>query len=295
MIVAALIILATGWEYADPVVSVAIGLLILASSWTILRDSVQILLEGSPPGIDVEQVGRAMAAMPRRQRRSTTCTCGRSPRASRRSPRTCSSTATPTATPPGASSSRCSHERFGLDHTTLQVDHEGGELLQIETAPDGRRSRRVNLTPRRLRLSDDRERLDVDATWEYLRTAYWSPNVPREVVERAIAGSLCLGLYAPDGAQVGFARAVTDRATYAWIADVFVLERRTAVAGSGSGWSSRCSPIPTSRGCAGRARDPRRPRALRALRLRQSSGERTMVRSVPPAELYGSPAEKLTE
>ena len=45
--------------------------------------------------------------------------------------------ATPTATPPGASSSGCSSERFGLEHTTLQVDHEGGELLQIETAPAG--------------------------------------------------------------------------------------------------------------------------------------------------------------
>jgi GNAT superfamily N-acetyltransferase len=43
-------------------------------------------------------------------------------------------------------------------------------------------------------------------------------------VERAIANSLCFGLYAPDGAQAGFARAVTDRATWAYIADVFVLE-----------------------------------------------------------------------
>ena len=68
----------------------------------------------------------------------------------------------------------------------------------------------------------------------------------REVVARSIAGSLCLGLYAPGGEQAGFARAVSDWATFAWIADVFVLEP-IAVAGSASGWSSRCSRIPGSR------------------------------------------------
>ena len=64
VIVAALLILTTGWEYADPAVGALIGLLVLASSWGILRDSTQILLEGSPPGTDVEEVGRAMAAVP---------------------------------------------------------------------------------------------------------------------------------------------------------------------------------------------------------------------------------------
>jgi len=64
-------------------------------------------------------------------------------------------------------------------------------------------------------VDDDPERIDVDSAWGYLRGAYWSENVPREVVARAIAGSLSFGLCAPDGAQGGFARAVTDRATYA--------------------------------------------------------------------------------
>jgi GNAT superfamily N-acetyltransferase len=73
-------------------------------------------------------------------------------------------------------------------------------------------------------ISDDPERVDLDLTWGFLRTAYWSENVPRDVVERAIANSLPLGLYDPAGAQVGFARVVTDTAAFAWIADVFVLE-----------------------------------------------------------------------
>ena len=72
-------------------------------------------------------------------------------------------------------------------------------------------------------ISTDPGRLDLEAIWRFLRTAYWSPNVPREVVERSIGRSLVFGLYA-DGEQVGFARVVTDGATFAWIADLFVLE-----------------------------------------------------------------------
>jgi cobalt-zinc-cadmium efflux system protein len=58
---AALVVLATGWRYADPLVGMAIGLLVLASSWTILRDSVSILLESTPAGIDARDVGLRMA------------------------------------------------------------------------------------------------------------------------------------------------------------------------------------------------------------------------------------------
>lgn len=73
-------------------------------------------------------------------------------------------------------------------------------------------------------ISDDPERIDLDVVWGFLRTAYWSPGVPRDVVAAAIAGSRPFGLYAPGGEQVGFARAVTDGAVFAWIADVFVLD-----------------------------------------------------------------------
>jgi cobalt-zinc-cadmium efflux system protein len=61
--VAAVVVLATGWERADPVAGIAIGLLILASSWSIVRDSVAILLEATPAGIDSDEVGRRMAAL----------------------------------------------------------------------------------------------------------------------------------------------------------------------------------------------------------------------------------------
>jgi len=73
-------------------------------------------------------------------------------------------------------------------------------------------------------ISTDPARLDREAIHAFLRTAYWSPGVEREVVDRGIDGSIPFGLYAPGGEQAGFARAVTDGATFAWIADVFVLE-----------------------------------------------------------------------
>lgn len=63
VILAALIILTTGWELADPIVSIAISVLIAASAWTILRDSVDVLLEAAPPGLDTERIGYEMAAL----------------------------------------------------------------------------------------------------------------------------------------------------------------------------------------------------------------------------------------
>ena len=73
-------------------------------------------------------------------------------------------------------------------------------------------------------LDDDPARIDLDRVWAFLHDeAYWSRGVSRETVADSIAGSVCLGLYAPGGEQAGFSRAVTDSATFAWIADVFVL------------------------------------------------------------------------
>ena len=74
-------------------------------------------------------------------------------------------------------------------------------------------------------LSTDRAKLDLAVIHEYLaNSSYWAKGRPREVVAVSIAQSLCFGLYSADQAQVGFARAVTDYATYAWVCDVFILE-----------------------------------------------------------------------
>jgi GNAT superfamily N-acetyltransferase len=58
----------------------------------------------------------------------------------------------------------------------------------------------------------------------FLTNSYWSKGVPREVVARAIEHSLCFGVYDRSGAQVGFARVISDFATFAYVADVFVLD-----------------------------------------------------------------------
>lgn len=73
-------------------------------------------------------------------------------------------------------------------------------------------------------ISTDRARLDVGLVHKYLsESSYWAQGRPREVVERSIGHSLAFGVYL-DERQVGFARVITDYATFAWIADVFVLE-----------------------------------------------------------------------
>lgn len=81
----------------------------------------------------------------------------------------------------------------------------------------------METTTRDIVVTTDPSRLDLDVIHGFLATAYWSPGIPRDVVARAVRHSLCFGAF--DGErQVGFARVISDRATYAYICDVFVLE-----------------------------------------------------------------------
>jgi GNAT superfamily N-acetyltransferase len=73
-------------------------------------------------------------------------------------------------------------------------------------------------------VSTRRDRLDVSAIHAYLVRSYWAEGIPRETVERSLRHSLCFGLYGAGGAQVGFARVVSDGATFAYLCDVYVLE-----------------------------------------------------------------------
>lgn len=74
-------------------------------------------------------------------------------------------------------------------------------------------------------ISTDPALLDLNAMYAYLSRSYWSPGIPREVMERAVRHSLPFGLYDESAhrAQVGFARVVTDYASFAYLADVYVL------------------------------------------------------------------------
>ncbi|SDC13763.1 GNAT family N-acetyltransferase [Pedobacter soli] len=73
-------------------------------------------------------------------------------------------------------------------------------------------------------FSDKKELLDIDAIHHYLSTeSYWAKNIPFETVKRSIENSLCFGIY-KNQEQVGFARWVTDKATFAWLCDVYIGE-----------------------------------------------------------------------
>ena len=74
-----------------------------------------------------------------------------------------------------------------------------------------------------LLLSTDRARIDIDGVLDMLHRSHWGGAITRDILERAIPNSVCVGVY--DGArQLAFARAITDLATYAYLSDVIVLE-----------------------------------------------------------------------
>ena len=87
-------------------------------------------------------------------------------------------------------------------------------------------------------MSTDPARLDLDVIHEFLTNCYWAKGIPREVVATSIEHSLCFGVYGGGGAQVGFARVVSDFATVAYLGDVFVLKSHR---GHGLGkWLMEC-------------------------------------------------------
>ncbi len=138
---AAGVIILTGWRYADPLISTAIGLLILASSWRLLRDSTNVLLEATPRGLNAEEVGRRMAAAEGvtevHDLHIWTITSGfpalsahvlvghhENCHARRRD-----------------LEELLAHE-FGISHTTLQVDHAGDHHASLQTLRFPSRSER---------------------------------------------------------------------------------------------------------------------------------------------------------
>lgn len=74
-------------------------------------------------------------------------------------------------------------------------------------------------------ITDDRNSVDLDVVHGYLSgSSYWAAGRSRETVRRSVENSLCYSVFSPAGRQVGFARLITDHATFAWLCDVFILE-----------------------------------------------------------------------
>jgi cobalt-zinc-cadmium efflux system protein len=143
VIVAAVVILLTGWAYADPIISVVIGVLVLLSSWRLLRDSVNILLEGSPPGIDASEVGRTMVGVKGIEEvhdlHIWEITSGFPALAAHvlvGEQEDCHARR--------REIEKVLKEEFGIEHTTLQVDHLGdhaAEGTRLQFLPRGERTR----------------------------------------------------------------------------------------------------------------------------------------------------------
>jgi cobalt-zinc-cadmium efflux system protein len=140
VVVAGLVIVLTGWYGVDPVVAILIGLLVLASSWRLLRESVAILLEETPSGIDPEEVGTAIVAVPgvveAHDLHIWTITSG--------FPALSAHVLCEPAADCHAVRRRIEgmlRERFALEHTTLQVDHAGtGKPAPVELGASYRRT-----------------------------------------------------------------------------------------------------------------------------------------------------------
>ena len=138
VIVAGLIVITTGWNAADPIVSIAIGVLIVLGSWRLLREPFDVLMESAPEGIDVKDVGDAMCGVPGVREvhdlHVWTVTSGFPALAAH-----IRSDPSESADEVRKRVETVLHERFGLDHTTLQVVPE--PLLQLEDRRASRGSR----------------------------------------------------------------------------------------------------------------------------------------------------------
>ena len=105
-----------------------------------------------------------------------------------------------------------------------------GHTVDCETVTEYRRGEFL--------ISTSRGCLDLNVIHNFLTNCYWAKGIPRGVVERSIEHALCFGIYDGSGAQIGFARVISDFATFAYVGDVFVLE---AHRGRGLGkWLMRC-------------------------------------------------------
>lgn len=96
---------------------------------------------------------------------------------------------------------------------TLKVSH--GRVLEMQGLAEPFRDEYC--------VALDPARMDFDVIHNFLSNSYWSPGIPQDILRRAMAGSLCFGVFYRSE-QVGFARVVTDKATFAYLCDVFVLE-----------------------------------------------------------------------
>lgn len=77
-------------------------------------------------------------------------------------------------------------------------------------------------------ISTDKSKLDLGIIHNFLKNSYWARNIPLSIIKKSIRNSLCFGVY-KDKKQIGFARVISDYATFAYVADVFILETHQGI------------------------------------------------------------------
>lgn len=75
------------------------------------------------------------------------------------------------------------------------------------------------------RISTDRNELDFDVIYQFISQSYWAKGIPKSTMQKALDHSLCFGVFNAEQQQVGFARLITDYATFAYLSDVFIVEQ----------------------------------------------------------------------
>lgn len=74
------------------------------------------------------------------------------------------------------------------------------------------------------RISTKKEEMDFEFIHAYISRSYWASGIPRDIMARAMENSICFGVFKDEGEQVGFARVISDKASFAYLADVFIIE-----------------------------------------------------------------------
>ncbi|CAE6895963.1 Acetyltransferase (GNAT) domain [Vibrio sp. B1FLJ16] len=82
----------------------------------------------------------------------------------------------------------------------------------------------TGVTVQGFRITTSLHEMDLNVIYQFISNSYWAQGIPKELLEKALRNSLCFAVFDESNQQVGFARVVTDRATFAYLADVFIVE-----------------------------------------------------------------------
>ena len=116
------------------------------------------------------------------------------------------------------------YRKFGFEQGEAFADYQPSAFSQFfHLTLDNEEQQQERTMTDSYVVSDDKTQLDVNVIHGFLQQSYWAKDIPIDTVQRSIANAMCFGVYTQTGNQVGFARVITDKATFAYLGDVFIL------------------------------------------------------------------------